>query len=128
MSDLHSPSEIQERLSEGAVPKVVVTRRRGSPRSEALAHTAEGLPDYIVKPLSMLHRLAIRAAKVYISTLLGVLGYGAVAAVSPLPLPEFQANFTNAAQLAVAPTVINMLINMLIIFTKLDESLPEAMG
>lgn len=86
------------------------------------------LPPNVVYMTSA-KRILIRAIKTYLSTLIGLLGYGVVGEVVPnLPLAEFSQNFLSAASLAFAPTMANILLNLLIFVTKLDESMPESVG
>lgn len=130
MSQRHdmSPSEIQQRFPNGVPSSVVVTQRSDTVSAPTVISTPAGLPDMILVPLTITRRLVIRAIKTYLSSLLGVLGYGVASTLVPLPLGEFTTNLATAASLAVAPTVMNVLINLLILFTKLDESHPEVMG
>lgn len=108
--------------------KVVVTER-GNLNVPTVAETSTNKPDVLLVPLSILRRISIRAARVYIQSVLGVLGYSAVSTVVPqLPFQEFSNTFANALLLAIGPTVISILVNLLILFTKLDESQPELMA
>lgn len=107
--------------------KVVVTDR--DIKSNSVAETRAGLPDILLIPMGYTKRIVIRAAKTYVSSILGVLGYGVTSSLVPgLPYNEFTTNLLNASLMAVGPTVINILINLLILLTQLDESVPETMG
>jgi hypothetical protein len=103
--------------------ETAVTTTRKSKRRKKRA------PDPTVVYMTSVKRIVIRAIKTYLSTLIGVLGYGVVGEVIPtLPLADFTQNFLMAASISVAPTVANILLNTLIFVTKLDESLPESVG
>lgn len=100
----------------------VTTTRKNKKRKKKI-------PDPTVVYMTAFKRILIRAAKTYLSTMIGVLGYGVVGEVVPtLPLVEFSQNFLNAASISIAPTIANILLNTLIFVTKLDESLPESVG
>ena len=99
----------------------IVTKRKSKRKKKKVT------PDVIY--LSALKRIIIKATKTYLSTILGILGYGVVGEVVPgLPFAEFSQNFLTAASLSIAPTIANILLNLLIFVTKLDESMPESVA
>lgn len=69
--------------------------------------------------------IAIRAARTYIQCLIGFLGATPAATALGIPLPQFGNQFVVAASLAVAPTVVAILMNLAEVLTNLDVSQPS---
>ncbi len=108
-------------------PKVLVTKASGI--TEAVtAKTPDDMPDVTLVPMTAVARLFIRTLKFYISAVLGLLGYSAVASIAPMPVDQFTLDITTALTMALAPTVVNFLFNATVLLGKFDEQLPELMG
>ena len=109
--------------------KVVITASDELPAGTKVdALTEFGLPDVILVPLTIGRRLSIRCAKVYLSAVLGLLGYSAVSTAAPLPIAEFTVSLQTALQMAIAPTIVNLLINLVILLTEADKESPSLMA
>lgn len=111
------------------VKKVVVTAD-DSLNKKVTAETPSGLPDIIVKPLTIIQRILIRAAKVYTSSLIAFMGASLVG-ISVVPqgdLNQFITTLYTAMQLACIPTIGATILNISIFLSKLDESAPEVLG
>lgn len=112
------------------LPVALVTRR--GKVQNTVARTPEGMPDYIIQPISIIMRLLVRTLKVYLSSVLGLLGIAGVSAVTPLPGPQdfttFSSSLEHALLWAIAPTIVNFMMNALILLTKLEANTPELMG
>lgn len=109
------------------LPKVVVTRSEETP-ADTIARTPQGTDDLRVIAMSAAQRVIVRAVRVYLFALLGLLGADAistVAATGGLPLHEAGAKLWSAAQYAVYPTVVGVLWNVYELFNKWDQSHPE---
>ena len=111
-----------------AKPKVVVTARESAISETVTAKTPDNMPDVTLVPMTAVVRLFIRTLKFYISAVLGLLGYGAVSTIAPMPVDKFTIDMTTALTMALAPTVINFLFNATVLLGKFDEQLPELMG
>lgn len=107
--------------------KVIITSR-GKLTEDTVAETPVGMPDVLVKPMSILNRLVIKCSKVYLSSLVAFMGTALIIGVpgaQPQQLDSFIAVLVNAAQLAMVPAIGTFILNLTIFVTKLDESTPE---
>jgi hypothetical protein len=70
--------------------------------------------------------VAVRAARVYLQALVGflVVGGTGLGEAAGIPLEQFGGNLKVAATLAVAPSVVSLLQNLLEFLTKLDITNP----
>lgn len=118
-------------LNQQDLPKVVVTKSDGL-RYEEIAETSPLSLNVLIVPMSIAKRLFIRTLKVYLSTLLGLLGVSVASVVvpvqSPVELTTFIGTLQNAALLSIAPAVVNLLFNLYILVNELDRSTPELMA
>lgn len=95
-------------------PKVVGTAGMGSDTEV----TVTTMPWYKMA--------AIRAARVYLQALVGflVVGGTGIGEAAGIPIYQFGGNLATAATLAVAPSVVSLLQNILEFLTKLDVTNP----
>jgi len=121
-----SIADMKREFPDGPMPSVsIVTKRGDSVKTNTLATTPQsGTGDVIVHPMPIWKRIAIRAAKSYLQSLVGFIGIY----VAGTQLDQFSISLLDAVQLAVVPTVIGVITNLYIFFKKWDESLPELMA
>lgn len=87
--------------------------------------TPFGHPDILVKVITPLAAILIRAAKAYLQTLVGLLGAGALGMASnTLPPGDFFHTLKICAGLSVAAGVMSILTNLLLFLTNLGDSFP----
>lgn len=129
--------ELRSRFPDGPIAAptsvAIVTQRGTSPDATVTAVTPSDQPNVTVQPITIAKRITIRAVKTYLQSLVGFLltaGFtGSVAPnVAPVPLQTFTDVALTAAVAALVPAAMSALTNLLILFTRLDESNPSVMA
>lgn len=90
-----------------------------------MLETPYGTPDLLIKVVTPIAAVLIRAAKAYVQTLIGLLtaaGFG-VTMLTPDP-GHFMATLKLCAGLAIASGVMSLLTNMLLLLTALGDKIP----
>lgn len=111
---------------------VLITERETSPSNDTVVRTPSGLPDVLIKTMTPIAQVLVRAARTFLQSLVGFLFV--VVAARPLaenlgvmiPAPDFLDALKIAAGFAVAPTVISFLQNLIELLARVDESFPKA--
>lgn len=110
------------------VETVVTSRAHGFEQNVVLAKTtAASTPNVLVKALSPLRIVLTRVARVYVQSLVGMLGLvmTGIASDALITPNDFGGKLVMAAGFALAPSAITLLQNALELLTRLDESRPE---
>ncbi len=106
---------------------VVVRRDQGVEPS--VAKTAAAMPDIAVRVMSPVAVVLVRALRVYLQTLVGLLGTGAIASgmVPPdlLPAGDFAHALRVAAGMSLGPAFVCAAQNTIELLGRLDERLPQ---
>jgi hypothetical protein len=103
-------------------PTIVTVPSTSSGSGASGLVTAEGHPIIIqiVKPITI---IGVRALRVYIQTILGLLSAG-IAVPSLLPASDFFHLLGTCASLSAAAAVISVLTNMVAMLAKFDQTNP----
>jgi hypothetical protein len=78
-----------------------------------------------IEPMSVPAIIAVRCARVYMQTLLGLLSAGGLGAMPGWLPGELWTNVLSAATLSVAPVVFTFLQNSVELLARLDEKNPQ---
>lgn len=107
--------------------RTVITRREdGIDREKAVARTAAaGEPDVTVIAMAPWRMVGIRALRVYLQTVIGLLTAGGVGLDQGILPNEFSDLILTAVKLALAPAVMSALTNTAELLTKLDVTHPQ---
>lgn len=89
--------------------------------------TASGHPNIIVKVVQPIVIVLVRASRVFLQTLLGLLTAGLVTPKA-LPAQDFVHLLVLCASLSLAPAVVCILQNLVELLTRLDQSYPTLAG
>ena len=100
--------------------RVTVSSLSGTGGSGLVVPAGRPIMLQVVKPLTM---IAVRAVRVFLQTLLGLLSAGTVAP-QLLPASDFGSLLTTCASLSVASAVICVIQNSIELLTKFDQSNP----
>ena len=100
--------------------------KRDSLEATPLRSVQHNMPDILVRVMSPLQIILIRAARVYLQTLLGLLTAGATGMASNvLPVGDFAHLLQICASLSVASAVICAIQNFVELLARLDEKAPQ---
>lgn len=105
-------------------PSTAIVISNTAPQGQMIA-TPRGQPDIIVRVVTPLAAILIRASKAYLQTLIGLLsaaGFG-VTILTPKP-GDFFATLQLCAGLAVASGVMSLLTNTTLLLTALGDKFP----
>jgi hypothetical protein len=107
--------------------ETVVTAREQGINENMMARTTGDIPNVLVKALSPLRIMATRAARVYLQSLVGMLGLvmSGFAEGSLITPEDFGGKLMMAAGFALAPSVMTLVQNAAELFARLDETRPE---
>jgi hypothetical protein len=110
-----------------ATGPVIVTLAANRAPAGMTAATAVGHPDVIIKVVQPLMIITVRAARVFLQTLMGLLTAGTVAPKA-LPAADFAHLLLLCASLSVAPAAYCIGQNALELLGKLDQKYPTLSG
>lgn len=108
--------------------KTVVVARKEGIETDTIGKTPGDLPNINAKAVPAWQLIGIRALRVYLQSLLAVLGADAAGLVAVAPLGSFSGHLLAAVQMALAPAVVSLLWNSLEVLNKLDVSHPQLRG
>lgn len=111
--------------------QTLVTDRADAPSDGTIVSTPGQRPDLVIKLMTPIAQVLVRAARTYVQGLIGFLVLGVAA--KPLaeglgvviPPGDFWAAFQVAAGLATAPTVISLLQNVAELLGRVDALFPQ---
>ena len=89
--------------------------------------TAVGHPEVIIKVVQPLMIILVRASRVFLQTLLGLLSAGMVAP-KLLPVADFNHLLISCASLSVASAVVCVIQNAIELLGRLDQKFPTLSG
>lgn len=89
--------------------------------------TPVGQPNIIIKVVQPLLLVLVRALRVFLQTLLGLVTAG-LAAPKALPAQDFLHLLLLCSSLALAPAAVCVIQNMIELLTKLDQAYPTLAG
>lgn len=125
--DLNDPSSTKSVNVEMA-PIVVTTIDRGNGTGNGqVLQTASGLPNFVVKGVQPLVMILVRAVRVFLQTLIGLVTTG-LASPTALPAKDFAHLLLLCASLSLAPAVICIIQNAIELLGKIDQSHPTLAG
>ena len=105
-------------------PSAVVVSATAYSMGQTL-QTPPGQPDIVVKVITPIVAIIIRAAKAYLQTLLGLLSASAFGMASTvLPAGDFLHTLKICAGLSVASGVMSLLTNVSVLLTALGDRFP----
>ncbi len=105
--------------------KTIVTERAEGIDNPTIATTDPGDPNIHVQPMPWWQIVGVRAARVYLQSLVSFLTVTPVAIAAGVLPQEFAMSVYQAALMAVAPAGLSFLQNALELLVRLDESLPK---
>lgn len=107
--------------------ETVVTARADGIDKNTRATTGDETPNILVVALSPLRIVLTRAARVYVQSLVGMMGLvmTGIASESLITPNDFGGKLWMAAGFALAPSAITLLQNAAELLTKLDETRPK---
>ncbi|MBI3966708.1 MAG: hypothetical protein HY329_13825 [Chloroflexi bacterium] len=111
--------------------KVIVRSAVDRPDFPVVAVTPGSLPNVCLVPMSAIVQVGVRVLRTYFQSLLGFLlavGSGLMGAsglMDPIPAGDFAAAFNRAAGLALAPTVVALLQNVIELLARVDQQHPQ---
>jgi hypothetical protein len=82
-------------------------------------------PNIVLQPMNQLAIIAVRASRVYVQSVLGVMTMGGLGVDAGLLPNDMLALFLSAAQLALGPAVFSILTNATELLARIDESFPK---
>lgn len=105
--------------------KTIVTER-----ADAIDHNTTGVtpgdtPNVAVQPMHWYQIVAVRAARVYLQSMFGLMTAGGIGLDAGLLPNDLASLLGRCAQLALAPAVFSVLQNTLELIIRLDESNPK---
>lgn len=103
------------------IATVVVGRAGVTP---AILATPAHMPDLMVRVMSPLAVVLVRALRVYVQTAVGLVTTGALAH-DLLPAAQALASWQTAASLAVGPALVCAAQNTVELLARVDETLPQ---
>jgi len=107
-----------------ADPQTAVVVSASAEHGQTLA-TPPGVPDVLVKVVTPLVAILVRAAKAYLQTLVGLLSAAGLGmASSTLPAGDFIHTLKVCAGLSVASGVMSLLTNVTLLLTVLGDKFP----
>ena len=109
------------------IKTLMIHREDGIDRKAVRAQTAADIPNVTIVTMPWYLAALVRAARVYIMTLLGLLGASATG-IAPVAFSDFSVALLSALQTAVAPAIVSLLWNTGELLSKLDETRPELRG
>jgi hypothetical protein len=77
------------------------------------------------RPMNAVLRVLIRTARLYLFTVLGLLGVDTTGVFDPLPPGEFLAQLLVALGYSIGPALVALIVNTLELLAKIDENMPE---
>ncbi len=105
--------------------QTLVVQRDGQMDSQTV-FTPHGVPNIVITVISPLRIVVVRALRVFLQTLVGLLTAGATGlAPNALPAGNFGHLLMTCASLAVAPAAICVIQNTIELLARLDESAPQ---
>lgn len=105
--------------------QTIVTERADGIEQTTKAVTPADQPNVIVQPMPWYRIVLVRAARVYVQSLIGGLTVTPAAVAAGVLPAEFAFSLQNAALLAVGPAVMSVLQNAAELLARLDESHPQ---
>jgi hypothetical protein len=111
---------------------MVVTARDENPRDQTVLVTPGTRPNILVQTMTPVAQVLVRGARTFLQSLVGFLlvvmaGRTIIDNVGVMiPAVDFLDALKIAASLAVAPTVISLLQNLVELLSRLDEVFPKA--
>lgn len=105
---------------------VVVTKRTDTIDKNTTAITPKADdPNLILQPMNQLAIVGVRAGRVYLQSLLGVMTMGGLGVDAGLLPNDLATLFLRSAQLAVGPAIFSILTNATELLARIDESFPK---
>jgi len=124
-SDLNDPQIGDAKPTVVVVPSTSMTLTGGT-GDGGVIQTPAGQPNIIIKPVSPLVIIAVRAARVFGQTMLGIVTAGPVTGL--IPAHDFGHLMVTAASLSVGSAVICILQNGVELLGRFDQSHPTLAG
>lgn len=117
-------------MADTEVIKTVVVKREDAMTRSVAVSTPGEMPNIVVRALSPLRIIAVRASRVYVQGIVGFLGGQAIGVLpEALSAPGgFWHKLSLASQLAIAPAALCLLQNIGELLARLDEKAPEWRG
>lgn len=78
-----------------------------------------------IVPMTKVKIIAVRATRVYLQTVVGVIGAGQIGAMAAIMPDEFAARAVLAMQIALAPAAMSALQNTLELLAEWDSKYPQ---
>jgi hypothetical protein len=119
------------RVYSDSIP-VLVTERDTSPPDKTVVVTPPALPNVLIRTMTPIAQVLVRALRTFLQSLVGFLivvmaGRTIIDNVGVMiPATDFLAALKIAASLALAPTVISFIQNLVELLARVDESFPKA--
>jgi hypothetical protein len=113
-------------------PILVTERGIESPPDKTTVVTPPGMPNVLIRTMTPLAQVLVRALRTFLQSLVGFLivvmaGRTIIDNVGVMiPATDFLDALKIAASLAVAPTVISFIQNLIELLARVDESFPKA--
>ena len=105
---------------------VLVPSERTAERLNEATPNVRAVTFAFIQPFQL---VAVRVLRTYLQSMLGLLTAGlAGGAAGMIPFTDFQDLFIKSASLAIAPTVVSAIQNILEILAKWDSTKPELRG
>lgn len=105
-------------------PTAVVVSASADKMGQVLT-TPYGQPDVVIKVITPIVAILVRAAKAYMQTLVGLLAAGGLGlATDTLPAGDFLHTLKVCAGLSVASGVMSLLTNVSVLLTALGDRFP----
>lgn len=110
-------------------PRVLVTETATLDRN-VTAETPPGMPDVRLVVVPAILQVLVRGLRTYLQSFLGFLGATAIGAVptDPVDPPALWQKIVLAAGLALAPTLVSVVQNLIELTARLDAQHPELRG
>jgi hypothetical protein len=105
--------------------KAIVTKRDDTMPGSLLAQTPYGSPNIQVIAMSVFRQVFVRAARTYITSLTGLLTAGGIGFDKGVLPNEFGPLLWACAGMALAPTVMSVLLNVGELLARFDQSHPQ---
>jgi hypothetical protein len=114
------------------MPILVTERRDTSPPDKTVVVTPPSMPNVLIRTMTPIAQVLVRALRTFLQSLVGFLivvmaGRTIIDNIGVMiPATDFLDALKIAASLAVAPTVVSFIQNLIELLARVDESFPKA--